>query len=67
MENIVPKFKIGDLVRHKTNTEIKMIVIDVDNDNITISDLVLYECSWIDKNGKYHTEELYEVELQATN
>ena len=65
MGNIVPKFNVGDMVSHKTNSEIKMIVID--NDDITISDLILYECSWIDKNGKYHTEDLYEIELQIAN
>ena len=64
---MISKFKLGDLVSHKTNTVIKMIVIDVNNDNITISDLILYECSWIDNNGKYHTEELYEIEIQAAN
>ena len=67
MGSIVPKFNLGDMVSHKTNTEIKMIVIDIDNDDITISDLILYECSWIDKNGKYHTEDLYEIELQVAN
>ena len=65
MGNIVPKFGVGDLVFHKTNSEIKMIILNSDNDDVDNGDEILYECSWIDKQGKYHTEDMFEMELLA--
>lgn len=63
MGNILPKFDIGDLVCHKTNPEIKMIVLDIDNDVDTENEIE-YECSWVDKDGKYRNEDLLEIELE---
>jgi uncharacterized protein YodC (DUF2158 family) len=63
MGKIVPRFSVGDVVNHKSNKEVSMVIIDIDND-VDTDDLVEYECSWIDKLGKYHTEDLLDVELE---
>ena len=50
------KFKEGDLVTHVTNEVYKMVVIYVGDNS--------YQCTWIDRNGKYRAEYFYEFELQ---
>lgn len=59
-----PKFSVGDLVSHKTNPDVKLIVVDFDNEGIENVDEIEYECTWIDKQGKYHNEDMLGMELQ---
>jgi len=52
------KFKIGDVVHHKSNFDIKMVVTKWCGLNT-----YPYACRWIDKNGELQDKRFKEEEL----
>ncbi len=57
------KFKVGDLVKHKTTVEVwsqSVILIVVD----TSDKLSSVSVRWMAVDGKFYTQELYEFEIE---
>lgn len=50
-------FQVGDSVYHLSNSELMMVVIEVNNNPSELS------CRWVDKSGKRHVEEFLPQEL----
>jgi len=58
MEDFI--FDIGDMVCHKTNMSIMMIVAEQDSD----ASGNYYKCNWVTKSGKKQKAHYYEFELR---
>jgi len=54
-------FKVGDSIYHLSNTELTMVVIEINKNLDEIS------CRWVDKSGNLHTEEFLPQELGKTS
>ena len=55
------KFEYGDLVYHRSNPTVPMVVNYVDEES---NDDQKYECTWITVHGKHRCEEFDEIELE---
>jgi hypothetical protein len=53
----IKDFKIGDKVYHLSNTQLKMVAVEIHNDLNEIS------CRWVDKNGQVQCIEFMPEEL----
>jgi len=55
-ESAKPKFSLGQLVYHKSNSDIKLLVTNIYSDR--------YLCAWIDNVGEPQSGNYYEYELE---
>jgi len=56
-------FDVEDMVCHKTNPDVKMIIAERDSD----TGGNYYRCNWISKQGKKQKAYYYEFELRHEN
>ena len=60
-----PKLEEGDLVYHRSNPNIKMVVDCVEDEYEDEFSQVI-ECTWIDTIGAHHVETFSEMELEKS-
>lgn len=53
----IEDFHVGDSVYHLSNTGLKMVVIEINNNPDELT------CRWVDKSGESHVEEFLPQEL----
>lgn len=61
MEN---KFKFGDVVRHKSNLTIKMVIVDLPDDGCEDEIDRVYDVTWITDYSKVKNDNFLECELE---
>ena len=59
------KFKVGDVVYHKSNLNFQMVILYCRELGETFPRP--YTCAWISKKGKFHEHNFKEEELELYN